>query len=88
MSTKTSARFCDRCEARIIWAATEAGNVALNPLPNDAGCYLAFQKATGAWIGRVREEGPSHHLLEKPYQGHAVTCTGPADPPEDQTTEH
>jgi hypothetical protein len=84
VSTKTSARFCTRCNARIIWAVTEGGNVALNFLTNQAGGFLAYQMNTGVWIGRVRTEGPSHHLLEKPYQGHAVTCTGPAELPEEE----
>ncbi len=88
MSTKTSARFCRLCDERIIWAVTDAGNVPLNPWPNEAGGYLAYQDGTTRWIGRVRVDGPSHHLLEKPYQGHAMTCAGPADPAEDQTTEH
>ena len=75
----TSARFCDRCGARIIVAATDDGPRALNPVSNPAGGYLAYQDAAGTWRARVNVTGPKHNPTEKPYLAHGLTCSPPAE---------
>jgi hypothetical protein len=80
----TEASFCQACDARIIWATTEAGaKQALDYQPNPGGNVMAFHGVAG-WQARSTASGSEpRHPLEKTHMPHAATCTGERMPPED-----
>jgi hypothetical protein len=75
--TITDYAACQTCRARVIWPIDKHG-VKLAPVnwgPDPAGTVAVQHLATGAWLGRVIEQGgPAPVFPEKRFRWHRETC--------------
>jgi hypothetical protein len=71
---------CERCNARVLWTITAAGNrMAVDPKPADDGNQAVYQDGAGTYKSRgISKDRPSLEGAEWRAKPHVATCANPA----------